>query len=58
MFDVSLQNFREYREAYEKQKTVIEDRYRELVEDAVQDAVYLSSRNTELSQENQDLKQG
>ena len=43
---------------FEQQKGVIEERYRTLLEDSVQDAVFLSTRNTELMQENQDLKQG
>lgn len=43
---------------FEEQKNVIEQRYRTLLEDAVQDAVFLSTRNNELMQENQALKQG
>ena len=43
---------------FEQQKGVIEERYRTLLEDSVQDAVFLSTRNTELMQENRDLKQG
>ena len=43
---------------FEEQKAVIEQRYRALLEDAVQDAVFLSTRNNELMQENHSLKQG
>ena len=43
---------------FEQQKGVIEERYRALLEDAVQDAVFLSTRNSELTQENQNLTQG
>ena len=54
----ALQTFKEYREMFEKQKVVLEQRYRGLLEDSVQDAVYLSSRNGELTQENAQLRQG
>ena len=43
---------------FEEQKTVLEQRYRNLLNDAIQDAVFLSTRNNELVQENQALKQG
>ncbi|XP_071087472.1 kinesin-II 95 kDa subunit-like [Haliotis cracherodii] len=52
-----FQSFRQYREMFEEQKAVIDQRYRALLEDAIQDAVFLSSRNTELVTENQQLRQ-
>lgn len=52
-----FQTFRHYREAFEEQKAALELRYRALLEDSIQDAVYLSSRNQELVDENQNLKQ-
>ncbi|XP_038055718.1 kinesin-like protein FLA10 [Patiria miniata] len=51
-----FQTFRNYREVFEQQKAALEQRYRSLLEDAIQDAVFLSSRNSELEQENQALK--
>ena len=51
------QTFRNYREMFEEQKAAIEQRFRNLLEDAVQDAVFLSSRNNELVDENQELRQ-
>ena len=53
-----IKTFRHYREAFEEQKAMLEQRYRALLEDSIQDAVYLSSRNQELVDENQTLKQG
>ncbi|CAH1778263.1 unnamed protein product, partial [Owenia fusiformis] len=52
-----FQTFRSYREMFEEQKMALEQRYRNLLEDAIQDAVYLSSRNNELVDENAALKQ-
>ena len=53
-----FQTFRNYREVFEDQKSAIEQRYRALLEEAIQDAVFLSTRNQELMHENQALKQG
>ncbi|XP_078601503.1 kinesin-like protein KIF13A [Branchiostoma floridae x Branchiostoma japonicum] len=52
-----FQTFRNFREVFEEQKAALEGRYRKLLEDAIQDAVFLSDRNSELEQENQALKQ-
>ena len=52
-----IQTFRQYREMFEEQKAVLEQRYRQLLEESIQDAVFLSTRNNELTQENQALKQ-
>ena len=53
-----LQAFRAYREAFEEQKVVIEQRFRGLLESAIQDAIFLSARNSELTRRNQELEQG
>ncbi|XP_076468028.1 kinesin-like protein KIF3A isoform X2 [Babylonia areolata] len=50
------QTFRSYREMFEEQKAAIDQRYRKLLEDCIQDAVFLSSRNSDLTDENQSLK--
>ncbi|KAK6173642.1 hypothetical protein SNE40_017056 [Patella caerulea] len=51
------QTFRQYRQMFEEQKAAIEQRYRHVLEDAIQDAVFLSARNQEILQEQQPLKQ-
>ncbi|ESO85910.1 hypothetical protein LOTGIDRAFT_235687 [Lottia gigantea] len=51
------QTFRQYRQMFEEQKVAIEQRYRVLLEEALQDAVYLSARNQEILQEQAPLKQ-
>lgn len=58
VFLLPSQTFRNYREVFEEQKVALEQRYRSLLEDAVQDAIFLSSRNSDLELENQGLKQG
>jgi enamine deaminase RidA (YjgF/YER057c/UK114 family) len=52
-----LQSFREFRAVYEQQRSVLEQRYRALVEDAVQDAIFLASRNDTLQHDNDSLRQ-
>ncbi|KAJ8298132.1 hypothetical protein KUTeg_024663 [Tegillarca granosa] len=52
-----FQTFRNYREMFEEQKAAMDQRYRQLLEDSIQDAVFLSSRNSELTEENQNLRQ-
>ena len=52
-----FQTFRSYREMFEEQKVAMDQRYRQLLEDAIQDAVFLSSRNNELQDESKSLRQ-
>ncbi|XP_076117054.1 kinesin-II 85 kDa subunit-like [Mytilus galloprovincialis] len=52
-----FQTFRSYREMFEEQKIALDQRYRQLLEDAIQDAVFLSSRNNELQDENKSQRQ-
>jgi len=52
-----FQTFGQYREMFEGQKAVLEQRYRTLLEDAVNDAIFLSTRNNELAEENHAAKQ-
>ncbi|CAB3983888.1 kinesin KIN-4A [Paramuricea clavata] len=53
----NFQTFRNYRAVFEEQKSAIEQRYRSLLEEAIQDAVFLSATNQDLMFENQQLKQ-
>jgi hypothetical protein len=53
-----FKTFRNYRTVFEEQKSAIEQRYRSLLEEAIQDAVFLSATNQDLMFENQQLKQG
>jgi hypothetical protein len=53
-----FKTFRNYRAVFEEQKSAIEQRYRSLLEEAIQDAVFLSATNQDLMFENQQLKQG
>nr|XP_023689667.1 kinesin-like protein KIF14 isoform X1 [Paramormyrops kingsleyae] len=50
-----LQVFRVYRQVFEEQKEMLEDRYRSLLQDAIQDAVYLSAKNRQLQAESKRL---
>lgn len=51
----NLQTFRAYREVFEEFKVDLENRWRGLLDDAIQDAVFLNSRNSELMQKNEQL---
>ena len=53
-----MQVFRAYRESFEEQKMVLEQRFRGLLEESLDDAIYLSAANSELKLQVQDLKQG
>ncbi|KAL4631348.1 kinesin-like protein KIF14 isoform X1 [Arapaima gigas] len=50
-----LQVFRVFRQVFEEQKEMMEDRYRTLLLEAIQDAVYLSTKNQQLQAENKQL---
>lgn len=50
--------FRTYREAFESQKLTVEQRFRVLLEEAIQDAVFLATKNAELSEDNRRLSGG
>ncbi|XP_062513671.1 kinesin-like protein KIF3B [Corticium candelabrum] len=50
-----FQAFRSYREVFEEQKLVLEQRFRSLLQDAIQDAVFLATTNSELQQQNEQL---
>ncbi|XP_043112986.1 golgin subfamily A member 6-like protein 7 [Puntigrus tetrazona] len=52
----SLQVFRAFREVLEEQRQASEKRYRNLLLDAIQDAVHLSSQNLQLQEEVQQLR--
>ncbi|XP_030000857.1 kinesin-like protein KIF3A [Sphaeramia orbicularis] len=51
----SLQVFRVFREVSEEQRKVSESRYRSVLLEAVQDAVYLSAQNQQLQADNKQL---
>ncbi|XP_076826039.1 uncharacterized protein LOC143471890 [Clavelina lepadiformis] len=52
----SLQTFRAYREVFEEFKVELENRWRGLLDDAIQDAVFLNARNTEMMENNTKLQ--
>ncbi|XP_063731950.1 kinesin-like protein klp-20 isoform X2 [Eleginops maclovinus] len=54
----SLQVFRVFRQVCEEQRRMSEDRYRSVLLEAVQDAVYLSAQNQELQVDNKQLRKG
>ncbi|TNN64778.1 hypothetical protein EYF80_024973 [Liparis tanakae] len=54
----SLQVFREFRQVSEEQRRMSESRYRSVLLEAVQDAVYLSAQNQELQADNRQLCKG
>ncbi|XP_058852730.1 uncharacterized protein LOC131699620 [Acipenser ruthenus] len=51
----SLQVFRAFREVFEEQKDALDRRYRTVLREAIQDAIYLSARNQQLEAENAQL---
>nr|XP_046263007.1 trichohyalin [Scatophagus argus] len=52
----SLQVFRVFRQASEEQRKMSEGRYRSVLLEAVQDAVYLSAQNQQLQSDNKQLR--
>ena len=55
---IALQTFRAYRASFEEQKGKMHAQFSKVVEECVRDAVFLSSRNQELTDENQQLTAG
>lgn len=53
----NLQTFRAYREMFENYKLELENRWRNLLGEAIQDAVFLASRNSQLNEQNMVVKQ-
>ncbi|KAK7922802.1 hypothetical protein WMY93_009704 [Mugilogobius chulae] len=51
----SLQVFRVFRDVCEEQRRMSEERYRTVLLEAVQDAVYLSAQNQQLQADNKEL---
>uniref|UniRef100_A0A3B4AX79 Uncharacterized protein n=1 Tax=Periophthalmus magnuspinnatus TaxID=409849 RepID=A0A3B4AX79_9GOBI len=54
----SLQVFRVFRDVCEEQRRMSEERYRTVLLEAVQDAVYLSAQNQQLQVDNKELTKG
>lgn len=55
---IPYQVFRVFRQVSEEQRRVSEGRYRTLLLEAIQDAVYLSSQNQQLQADNKQLRKG
>ena len=55
---IIFQVFRAYRESYEEQKVALEQRFRGLLEESLEDAIYLAAVKSELKLQVQDLRQG
>lgn len=54
----ALQVFRVFRQVSEEQRKMSEGRYRSVLLEAVQDAVYLSAQNQQLQADNKQLRKG
>lgn len=54
----ALQVFRVFRQVSEEQRRMSENRYRRVLLEAVQDAVYLSAQNQQLQADNKQLRKG
>lgn len=54
----ALQVFRAFRQVSEEQRKISEGRYRSVLLEAVQDAIYLSAQNQQLQAENKELRKG
>lgn len=54
----ALQVFRVFRQVSEEQRKMSEGRYRGVLLEAVQDAVYLSAQNQQLQADNKQLRKG
>ena len=48
--------FRQYKDFYEEAKTATNSKFQDLLNSCIQDCIFLSSKNAELTEENTDLK--